>query len=255
MTDLEARYNAVAGRPGRQGPELDRVRRRTPRPPGSRSCRTPSTGGASSSSTATGTIVPALGDKRVRQAMNYAVDRAGDPRHDRPRRRPHDHAGGAGQLARPTTTALDERYPFDPDMARQLLEEAGYADGFEFTATTPPTVPDVHGGDRRLPRRRRHHDEPRGGRRRRVHRGDGLGRLPRVGLHVRLGAPALRLQHHAARGRVAEHPQHDRSGDRPAVPGGGGERRGRASASCTSRSARSSPRTPGSSSPTCRTRS
>ena len=71
----------------------------------------------------------ALQDKRVAQALNYAVDRqaiidslmGGD-------------AFGLGQpfgrrgFGYPED---DQPYPYDPDLARQLLAEAGYADGFQ----------------------------------------------------------------------------------------------------------------------------
>jgi peptide/nickel transport system substrate-binding protein len=85
-----------------------------------------------------GKIVPALGDKRVRQAMNYAVDRE---------QILETIALGAGRVTTQVVPAnslayvpeLDERYPYDPDQARALLEEAGFADGVEFTAPTPPT--------------------------------------------------------------------------------------------------------------------
>ena len=71
----------------------------------------------------------ALQDKRVAQALNYAVDRqaiidslmGGD-------------AFGLGQpfgrrgFGYPED---DQPYPYDPDLARQLLADAGYADGFQ----------------------------------------------------------------------------------------------------------------------------
>ncbi|MCU1637788.1 MAG: ABC-type dipeptide transport system, Extracellular component [Microbacteriaceae bacterium] len=82
-----------------------------------------------------GTIVPALGDVRVRQALNYAIDRAaivdsvnqglGSP---------------TAQLVKPGMAGYDESlndlYPYDPDQARQLLAEAGYADGFAMEAVS-----------------------------------------------------------------------------------------------------------------------
>lgn len=76
-----------------------------------------------------GTLAKPLADVRVRQALNYAVDReaiAG--------------LGGANntptaQLFRPGQAGYDEsldtRYPYDPDQAKALLAEAGYPNGFE----------------------------------------------------------------------------------------------------------------------------
>ncbi|SMQ57649.1 peptide/nickel transport system substrate-binding protein [Agreia sp. VKM Ac-1783] len=82
-----------------------------------------------------GTLVPALGDVRVRQAINFAIDR--------------DAVGKAlyGDFADPTTQTtqdtgfqedLDDYYAYDPDKARKLLAEAGYPDGFEFTVASTP---------------------------------------------------------------------------------------------------------------------
>jgi peptide/nickel transport system substrate-binding protein len=76
---------------------------------------------------------PPLRDKRVRQAMNYAVDREGIVK---------SILGGRG-------TALPgplwpgwlgnadgvKPYAYDPDRARALLREAGYPDGFAFKWT------------------------------------------------------------------------------------------------------------------------
>lgn len=68
-------------------------------------------------------------DKRVRQGMNYAIDR--------------DEIieavyGSAGQAAKnplpPTMWSYNddiEAYPYDPEMAKQLFAEAGYPDGFK----------------------------------------------------------------------------------------------------------------------------
>ncbi len=73
-----------------------------------------------------------LQDPRVRQALNYAVDR--DAMIE------NLYLGNAGKLAtiwREDYVGYDEAvsgpagaYPYDPDKARQLLAEAGYADGF-----------------------------------------------------------------------------------------------------------------------------
>ena len=77
-----------------------------------------------------GAVVPALADVRVRQAINYAIDR--------------EAVGTAlwSEYQRPSssvfgiyTTAyeesLDDYYEYDPEKAKDLLAEAGYADGFD----------------------------------------------------------------------------------------------------------------------------
>jgi peptide/nickel transport system substrate-binding protein len=76
-----------------------------------------------------GTIVPALRDPRVRQAINYALDR-----------KAINKAVFAGyghpndQVALPGDDgydpALANAYPYDPAKAKQLLAQAGYAHGF-----------------------------------------------------------------------------------------------------------------------------
>ncbi|WP_432990824.1 ABC transporter substrate-binding protein [Dactylosporangium sp. CA-233914] len=79
-----------------------------------------------------GEIVPALKDPRVRQAINYAIDRK--TLLDRV-------AGGFGavtnQVFGPATDAyeksLDDSYPYDPQKAKALLAEAGYGSGFTVT--------------------------------------------------------------------------------------------------------------------------
>ncbi len=71
----------------------------------------------------------AIGDTRVRQAINYALDREAILA---------THYGGLGRVStqtfNPASQAwvddLNGRYPYDPKKARQLLAEAGYADGF-----------------------------------------------------------------------------------------------------------------------------
>lgn len=76
-----------------------------------------------------GKIAPALGDARVRQALNHAIDRK--TMLDKLRQ-------GRGQITDQIfgtqTAAYDQRfdsyYPHDPAKARELLKQAGYADGF-----------------------------------------------------------------------------------------------------------------------------
>jgi len=82
-----------------------------------------------------GTMTKALGDVRVRQAINYALDRTallkavGD-----------GYGQVTEQIFAPTSTAydksLDSTYPYDPAKAKQLLSEAGYAPG-SITLTEP----------------------------------------------------------------------------------------------------------------------
>ncbi|MFQ6011858.1 MAG: ABC transporter substrate-binding protein, partial [Nitrososphaerales archaeon] len=85
--------------------------------------------------------VKALGDKRVRQAINYAVDKEGIVRvFDNV----HTPANGP---ALPWHIAFDpnhKNYPFDQAKAKSLLAEAGYADGEVkinyWTSANPETV-------------------------------------------------------------------------------------------------------------------
>ncbi|HEY7596995.1 MAG TPA: ABC transporter substrate-binding protein [Actinophytocola sp.] len=76
-----------------------------------------------------GAKLRALGDVRVRQALNYAIDRK------------KIAAGLVDTYGGPTPTeqivlpgqsgySEDTAYPHDPDKAKQLLREAGYPDGF-----------------------------------------------------------------------------------------------------------------------------
>jgi peptide/nickel transport system substrate-binding protein len=84
-----------------------------------------------------GTAVPALGDVRVRQALNYAIDRVALAQ-----------VLGGG-LGRPTSSeflpggdaydaSLVNYYPYDVTKAKDLLAAAGYADGFEVTILSLP---------------------------------------------------------------------------------------------------------------------
>ena len=87
-----------------------------------------------------GTMVPALAEPKVRQAMNMVFDREGI-------------AQGLFQgLVDPTTqmfgpetegfiAELDDEYEFDVEAAKDLMAEAGYADGFsiEIPSRTPQT--------------------------------------------------------------------------------------------------------------------
>lgn len=75
-------------------------------------------------------------DVRVRQAMNYAVDKQTII---------DELFQGEGTVAASDTPVSEwesvEPYSYDPDRARELLAEAGYADGFEITLKTFHTTP------------------------------------------------------------------------------------------------------------------
>jgi peptide/nickel transport system substrate-binding protein len=85
--------------------------------------------------TGVGTPVGDLANPQVRQAMNYAVDRQAIV---------DALFGGNGRLATGLISSSDlgystdlQPYPYDRDMARQLLADAGYPDGFEIGMACP----------------------------------------------------------------------------------------------------------------------
>jgi peptide/nickel transport system substrate-binding protein len=88
-----------------------------------------------------GTINPAMGDVRVRQAINHALDRESLVQ---------ALAGGYGtattQIFSENSDAyseeLDERYPYDVDKAKELLAEAGFPDGFTLVMPRNNFVPE-----------------------------------------------------------------------------------------------------------------
>lgn len=86
-----------------------------------------------------GKIVPALKDVRVRQALNFAIDRKGIV------------SSLYGKYGKPTDqfvpegiggyiASLEDFYPYDPAKAKQLLADAGYPNGFKFTLVEQPAV-------------------------------------------------------------------------------------------------------------------
>ncbi|RBP14316.1 peptide/nickel transport system substrate-binding protein [Roseiarcus fermentans] len=86
-----------------------------------------------------GKIVPALKDVRVRQALNFAIDRKGIAE------------SLYGKYGKPTTqfvpqgiggyvAKLEDFYPYDPKKAKALLAEAGFADSVKFTLVEQPAV-------------------------------------------------------------------------------------------------------------------
>lgn len=82
-----------------------------------------------------GTEVPALADARVRQALNYAVDRDAFAAAVSPGRITSQWANSETEAYDPS---LDDVYSYDPEKAKSLLAEAGYADGFTLPISTTP---------------------------------------------------------------------------------------------------------------------
>ncbi|TDC80509.1 ABC transporter substrate-binding protein [Streptomyces hainanensis] len=83
-----------------------------------------------------GELVPALADVRVRQAINMALDRTAVERLAPGQRHGVDQlfsADGGAYLPE-----LEGNYPYDVEAARELIAEAGYADGF--SVTMPSTI-------------------------------------------------------------------------------------------------------------------
>lgn len=84
-----------------------------------------------------GTMVPAFADERVRQAMSYAIDRQAFADAVQfglsvPAYQPVD----SGHWS--YNPDVDGRFEYNPEKARTLLAEAGYADGFTFDM---PSIP------------------------------------------------------------------------------------------------------------------
>jgi peptide/nickel transport system substrate-binding protein len=79
-----------------------------------------------------GTMVPALADVRVRQAINMAFDKQAML---------DSLDYGLGQITTQVTLpgsngyieGIEDQYPYDPEAARALIAEAGYAEGFELS--------------------------------------------------------------------------------------------------------------------------
>ncbi|MDR6756674.1 peptide/nickel transport system substrate-binding protein [Mycoplana sp. BE70] len=72
-------------------------------------------------------------DKRVRQAINYAID--SDLIIKRLAKEKAYRASGWLPTSSPAYDKDAKPYPYDPEKAKALLAEAGYADGFEFELT------------------------------------------------------------------------------------------------------------------------
>lgn len=84
-----------------------------------------------------GSLVPALKDQKVRQALNYAIDRKAIVN--------ALYGKYATPTSQPSVEGYDgfdpsyvDRYPYDPAKAKQLLAEAGYGNGFTLPIGVSP---------------------------------------------------------------------------------------------------------------------
>jgi peptide/nickel transport system substrate-binding protein len=79
---------------------------------------------------------PILKDKRVRQAMNYAINKEAIIR-DILKGTAIVSSGPMSPVYGPFHEEKTTRYPYDPEKAKALLREAGHATGFEVTFLVP----------------------------------------------------------------------------------------------------------------------
>ena len=152
-----------------------------------------------------GSVNEAIGKVEVRQAINYAIDRDAMLQAVA-----QGHGTVTGQVFPETSpgydAALDEAYPFDPEKAKELLAEAGYADGFELDMPLLQvgTHDELRPGQA-VPRRRGHHGQLHPARRERRHRGH---RRRQVRRHV---LPAADGPDRVAGGQLPAHSRRRRS--------------------------------------------
>lgn len=80
--------------------------------------------------------VEAFQDKRVRQAINYAIN--ADLIIEKLVRNKAYRAVSWLPISSPAFDKTAEPYPYDPEKAKELLKAAGYEDGFSFSVTATP---------------------------------------------------------------------------------------------------------------------
>ena len=90
-----------------------------------------------------GTLAPELADVKVRQAINYALDKE-----SLVKTVGSGYGTPTSQIFPPSSPSFDESledfYTYDLDKAKDLMAEAGYADGFEVTMPRAPAIPESH---------------------------------------------------------------------------------------------------------------
>jgi peptide/nickel transport system substrate-binding protein len=84
-----------------------------------------------------GKVVPELADVRVRQAMNFAIDREAIAENVLPGEPIFQMFPAESEAY---VDALDDVYSYDPDKARELLAEAGYGDGLKLSVVVLPNL-------------------------------------------------------------------------------------------------------------------
>ena len=85
-----------------------------------------------------GKLIPALAKLKVREALSYAIDRAGITKTLYSGATPTDQVIPSGISG--YVPSLEKNFPYDPAKAKQLLAQAGYPHGFSFTITDQPSV-------------------------------------------------------------------------------------------------------------------